>query len=372
MAFSSLFEPVDLGSLKLRNRFVMAPMTRSRASRDGILPESAPTYYAQRATAGLIVSEGVCVSPVAVGNPKVPGIWTNDQMASWAKVASAVHGAGGTIVAQLWHTGRASHPSLQPGGQAQVGPSAIGIDGSTYARDGRAPHVTPRALETLEIPVIVAQYQRAAHNAIAAGLDGVEIHAANGYLIDQFLQDNANTRTDAYGGTIENRARFLAEVIAEVSAEIGADRVGVRISPASTFQGMADSDPAALFGHVLAVLDEAAVAYLHIVEPGIDGSESLAGAHDVARNGLGSAWARERYTGKIVAAGGYQAASAEAAVLSGHVDAVAFGRPYIANPDLPERVAGGTPLTESDRATYYGGGDAGYIDYPASQGTVSG
>lgn len=302
----------------------------------------------------------------------MPGIWTNDQTTSWAKVASAVHAAGGTIVAQLWHTGRASHPSLQPGGQAQVGPSAIGIDGSTFARDGRTPHVTPRALETQEIPVIVAQYRRAAHNAIAAGLDGVEIHAANGYLIDQFLQDNANARTDAYGGTIENRTRFLAEVVAEVSAEIGADRVGVRISPASTFQDMADSDPAALFGHVLNVLDEAAVAYLHIVEPGIDGSQDLASAQAGARGALGSAWARERYAGKIVATGGYQADSAEHAVLNGHVDAVAFGRPYIANPDLPNRVAAGAPLTESDRASYYGGGDAGYIDYPAFQGTVSG
>lgn len=370
MAFSSLFEPVELGSLKLRNRFVMAPMTRSRAGRDGILPESAPTYYAQRATAGLIVSEGVCVSPVAVGNPKVPGIWTADQTASWAEVASAVHAAGGTIVAQLWHTGRASHPSLQPGGHAQVAPSAIRIDGSTFARDGRTPHVTPRALEALEIPMIIAQYRRAAHNAIAAGLDGVEIHAANGYLIDQFLQDNANTRTDAYGGTIENRARLLAEVVADVSAEIGADRVGVRISPASTFQDMGDSDPAALFGHVLDVLDEAAVAYLHIVEPGIDGSQNLAGTQAGARGALGSAWARERYAGKIVAAGGYQADSAESAVASGHADAVAFGRPYIANPDLPERVAVGASLTESDRATYYGGGDAGYIDYPTLDGAV--
>ncbi|MEU6265565.1 alkene reductase [Saccharopolyspora shandongensis] len=372
MAFSSLFEPVELGALRLRNRFVMAPMTRSRARQDGTLPESASTYYAQRATAGLIVSEGVCVSPFAVGNPKVPGIWTADQTASWAKVAEVVHAAGGTIVAQLWHTGRASHPSLQPGGLPQVAPSAIGIDGSTYARGGRVPHVRPRALETLEIPVIVAQYRRAALNAIAAGLDGVEIHAANGYLIDQFLQDNANTRTDSYGGGIENRVRFLSEVVAEVSAEIGADRVGVRISPASTFQDMADSDPAALFGHVLDVLNEAGVAYLHIVEPGIDGSQSVASDQDRSRHALGSAWARRRYPGKIVAAGGYHAASAELALANGHVDAVAFGRPYIANPDLPDRVAAGAPLTESDRATYYGGGDAGYIDYPTHAEVVSG
>ncbi|MDI2030164.1 alkene reductase [Saccharopolyspora sp. TS4A08] len=371
MAFSSLFEPVDLGALRLRNRFVMAPMTRSRAHPDGTLPESAPTYYAQRATAGLIVSEGVCISPIAVGNPKVPGLWTDDQTASWAEVASAVHAAGGAIVAQLWHTGRASHPSLQPGNQPQVGPSAIAIDGSTFAKGGRTPHVTPRALESLEIPVIVAQYRRAARNAIAAGLDGVEIHAANGYLIDQFLQDNANARTDRYGGSVENRTRFLSEVVAEVSAEIGADRVGVRISPASAFQDMADSDPAALFGHVLDVLGEAGIAYLHLVEPGIDGSQTVATRQAEARRALGSAWARERYAGKIVAAGGYEASSAERAVRNGHVDAVAFGRPYIANPDLPDRVAAGAPLVESDRATYYGGGDAGYIDYPTLDGAVS-
>ncbi|MEV5538998.1 alkene reductase [Saccharopolyspora shandongensis] len=372
MALSSLFEPIDLGALRLRNRFVMAPMTRSRAHRDGTLPESASTYYAQRATAGLIVSEGVCISPVAVGNPKVPGIWTDDQTASWAKVADAVHAAGGTIVAQLWHTGRASHPSLQPGGLPQVAPSAIKIDGSTYARGGRTPHVTPRALEALEIPVIVAQYGRSALNAIKAGLDGVEIHAANGYLIDQFLQDSANTRTDAHGGRIENRGRFLSEVVAEVSAAIGADRVGVRISPASNFQGMADSDPAALFGHVLDVLDEAGLAYLHIVEPGIDGSESIASDQGRSRRELSSAWARQRYRGKIVAAGGYQAASAESALANGHADAIAFGRPYISNPDLPGRFAAGAPLAESDRATYYGGGDAGYIDYPTFEETSSG
>ncbi|MEV4648552.1 alkene reductase [Saccharopolyspora sp. NPDC049357] len=364
MAVNTLFEPVDLGTLKLRNRFVMAPMTRSRAHRDGILPESAPTYYAQRATAGLIVSEGVCISPVAVGNPKVPGIWTDDQIASWANVADAVHKADGTIVAQLWHTGRASHPSLQPGGLPQVAPSAIKIEGSTFARDGRTPHETPRALETLEIPVIVAQYGRAAHNAIAAGLDGVEIHAANGYLIDQFLQDNTNTRTDAYGGSIENRVRFLSEVVAEVSAAIGPDRVGVRISPASTFQDMADSDPAALFSHVLNVLDEAEVAYLHIVEPGIGGSQDVASDHDRARQALGSSWARENYSGKIIAAGGYLSDSAESVLVNGHADAVAFGRPYISNPDLPTRIAANAPLAESDRATYYGGDDTGYIDYP--------
>ncbi|WP_027943362.1 alkene reductase [Amycolatopsis taiwanensis] len=371
MALSSLFEPVDLGAIKLRNRFVMAPMTRSRAHRDGTLPESTSTYYAQRATAGLIVSEGVCISPVAVGNPKVPGIWTGDQTASWAKVADAVHTAGGSIVAQLWHTGRASHPSLQPGGLPQVAPSAIKIDGCTYARGGRTPHVTPRALETLEIPVIVAQYERAALNAIRAGLDGVEIHAANGYLIDQFLHDNANIRTDAYGGSIENRVRFLSEIVAAVSTAIGADRVGVRISPASTFGDMADSDPAALFGHVLDMLDEAGLAYLHIVEPGIDGSENISDDQNRSFPALGSAWARERYRGKIIAAGGYQAASAESALVKGHADAVAFGRPYIANPDLPNRLAAGAPLARADRATFYGGGDAGYIDYPTLEEAAS-
>ncbi|MEB3371731.1 alkene reductase [Saccharopolyspora mangrovi] len=361
MADSSLYDPINFGALRLRNRFVMAPMTRSRARHDGTLPDSAPVYYRQRATAGLIVSEGICISPVAVGNPKVPGIWTDEQTRSWAEVADAVHAEGGTIVAQLWHTGRASHPSLQPGAQPQVGPSAIAIDGITFARGGRTPHVEPRALETLEIPVIVAQYARAAANAVRAGLDGVEVHAANGYLVDQFLQDNSNHRTDRYGGSIANRARLLNEIVREVSATIGAERVGVRLSPSSSYQDMADSDPQALFAHVLEMLDEANLGYLHLVQPGIDGSESVASR---PADMLDCSWARTHYSGNIIAAGGFDAASAGAILTKGHADAVAFGRPYIANPDLPARFIAGAPLNEPDRATFYGGGDEGYIDYP--------
>ena len=366
MADRSLHDPITLGALRLRNRYVMAPMTRSRALPDASMPESAPTYYSQRASAGLIVSEGVCISPVAIGNPRVPGLWTDEQTESWARIADAVHAAGGTMVAQLWHTGRASHPTLQPGEQLPVGPSALAIDGVTYARDGRVPYVAPRPLETLEIPVITAQYARAAANARRAGLDGVEMHAANGYLIDQFLQDNANKRTDRYGGSIPNRARLLQEVVREVSDEIGADRVGVRLSPASPYQEMADSDPQALFAHVFGLLDEAGIAYLHLVEPGISGAAAAARPADA----IDSGWAREHFSGNIISAGGHDGASAEAVVAKGHADAVAFGRAYIANPDLPARIAAGAPLNEPDHATFYTEGDKGYIDYPTLQDTV--
>jgi N-ethylmaleimide reductase len=364
MSEYSLHDPLTMGALELRNRFVMAPMTRSRANRDGVLPASAPRYYAQRASAGLIVSEGVCISPVAVGNPQVPGLWTAEQIAAWRAVTSAVHAAGGTIAAQLWHTGRASHPTLQPGGLPQVAPSPIAIAGETFARDGRTPHTVPRALETAEIPVIVAQYARATANALDAGFDGVELHAANGYLIDQFLQDNANTRTDRYGGPIENRARFLAEVLDEVCAVAGADRVGVRLSPSSTFQDMADSDPRALFAHVFGLLDGAGIAFLHIVEPGVSGDRTVAREADT----IDCLWAREHFHGPIVAAGNFAPATAAEAVRSGRADAIAFGRAFLANPDLPARVHAGVELAPADPATFYGGGDAGYTDYPTAAG----
>jgi N-ethylmaleimide reductase len=360
----SLHDPITMGALELRNRFVMAPMTRSRANRDGVLPASAARYYGQRVSAGLIVTEGVCISPVAVGNPQVPGLWTAEQIAAWRAVTAAVHAGGGTIAAQLWHTGRASHPTLQPGGLPQVAPSPIAISGETFARDGRTPHTVPRALETPEIPVIVAQYARAAANAFEAGFDAVELHGANGYLIDQFLQDNANTRTDRYGGSIENRARFLAEVVAEVGAVAGAGRVGVRLSPSSTFQDMADSDPRALFAHVFGLLDEAGIAFLHIVEPGVSGDRTVARDADT----IDAAWARRYFRGPIVAAGNFEPTTAAEAVGTGHADAIAFGRAFLANPDLPARVIAGAELTPADPATFYGGGDEGYADYPTAAG----
>jgi N-ethylmaleimide reductase len=357
----TLFDSIQFGALSLSNRIVMPPLTRSRALPDGRPGPSARLYYAQRASAGLIVSEGIDISPEAMGNPDIPGLWNDAQVQAWKPVTDAVHEAGGTVVAQLWHTGRASHPSLQPGGKLPVGPSAIGIDGMTFARDGRVPYVTPRALETEEIPVIVAQYGKAAVNARAAGFDGVELHAANGYLIDQFLQDSANRRTDRYGGSIENRARLLLEVLDALIDAVGADRAGVRLSPSSTFQDMADSDPAALFTYVLDAVAARDLAYLHLVEPGISGGDSVQRPAD----GIDSVWVRKRYPGRVIGAGGYDRESALRAVESGTVDAVAFGRAFIANPDLPERLARETELNEAQRPTFYGGDDHGYLDYPS-------
>jgi N-ethylmaleimide reductase len=357
----TLFDSVRFGALSLSNRIVMPALTRNRALPDGRPGPSARLYYAQRASAGLIVSEGTVISPEGVGDPDIPGLWNNAQVQAWKPVTDAVHEAGGIMVAQLWHTGRASHPSLQPSGKLHVGPSAIGIDGMTVTRDGRVPHVTPRALEAAEIPAIVAQYGKSAVNARAAGFDGVELHAANGYLVDQFLQDSANRRTDRYGGSIGNRARLLLNVLDALIDAVGADRVGVRLSPSSTYQDMADSDPVELFTYVLDALAARDLAYLHVVEPGIAGSDSVqrpAGSID-------SAWVRKRYPGGVIATGGYDRESALRAVESGTVDAVAFGRGFIANPDLPGRLAQHAALNEAQRPTFYGGDDRGYLDYPS-------
>lgn len=339
----------------------MAPLTRSRASADGVPGRSAATYYRQRASAGLIVSEGICIAPEAVGNPMVPGLWSREQAVAWQSVTTAVHEAGGVIAAQLWHTGRASHPSLQPDGQLPVGPSPIAIDGLTFARTGRTPYVTPRELDTDDIPQIIDHYARAAANAKESGFDAVELHSANGYLVDQFLQDNSNRRVDRYGGSIGNRVRLLVEIVAALVDTVGAGRVGVRISPASSFQDMADSDPHRLFDHVVRVLAEHDLAYLHVVEPGIDGWRDARHQRD---SPIDSEWIRARYKGNIVAAGGYTAELAARAIESGTVDAVAFGRSFIANPDLPRRLFENLPIAEPNRETFYSGGDEGYIDYP--------
>jgi N-ethylmaleimide reductase len=357
----TLFDSVQFGALSLSNRIVMPPLTRSRALLGGRPNPSAPLYYAQRASAGLIISEGTATSPEGVANPDIPGLWNDAQVQAWKPVTDAVHEAGATMVAQLWHGGRASHPSLQPGGKLPVAASAVGIEGMTYARDGRVPYVIPRALETEEIPAIVAEHGKAAANARAAGFDGVELHAANGYLIDGFLQDNANRRTDRYGGSIENRARLLLEVLDALIDAVGADRVGVRLSPGSTFQDMADSDPVALFTYVLDALAARDLAYLHLVEPGIAGNESV---HRPA-DSIDSVWVRKRYPGRVIANGGYDRESALRAVQSGTVDAVSFGRAFVANPDLPERLARDAELSEAQRPHYYGGDDHGYLDYPS-------
>ncbi len=350
-----LFTPVQLGRTELANRIVMAPLTRNRAAMPGNLPQDINvTYYAQRAGAGLIITEATPISPMAHGYPALPGIHTDAQVAGWRKVVEAVHARGGKIYLQLWHVGRISHPSLLPGNALPVAPSAIRPAGQAFTYAGLQDFVTPRALETDEISGIVEEYRQAAAHALAAGFDGVEVHAANGYLLDQFLRDGTNRRRDQYGGSIANRTRLLTEVTAAVSKVWGADRVGVRISPVNGFNDMRDSSPQALFNHVAETLGLFNLAYLHVVETGMTGD-----APPFDFTGLRRAW-----RGNYMANGGYDKARGNAAIASGHADCVAFGVPFIANPDLVERFRRDAPLNEADPNTFYGGGEQGYIDYP--------
>lgn len=356
-----LFTPIALGDLELRNRVVLAPLTRRRASSTGIPSPSAPLYYAQRADAGLIVSEGTCISAEGIGDRRLPGLWAEEQVAGWRPVTQAVHERGGLIVAQLWHTGRASHPRLQPGGVDPVAPSAIPIEKDRELDGEMIPSALPRALETAEIARVVADYATAARKAIEAGFDGVELHGANGYLIDEFLQDGSNQRTDEYGGSIERRTRFLREVLEAVTTAVGAGRTGIRISPSSMFQSMHDSAPYELWPRVLEVIAEFELAFLHLVEPGISGSES----HRSHADGIDSAWVRARYPGRLIAAGRYTADTADQAVDAGTLDAVAFGRLFTSNPDLTIRLRERSKLTPPDRATFYTADDLGYVDWPS-------
>jgi N-ethylmaleimide reductase len=358
---SGLFSPGRLGDLALSNRVVLAPMTRNRADDAGVPATTTPLYYAQRSGAGLIVSEGVCISPTAACDRRLPGIWTEEQIAGWRSVTAAVRRSGGTIVAQLWHTGRASHPALQPESLDALAPSAIAIEGTRVIDGEIVPCAVPREATLDDIRIIVADYARAARNAIRAGFDGVEIHGANGYLIDQFLQDGSNRRADGYGGSVHSRFRFLDEVLDAVIGEVGAGRVGLRISPASTWQSMSDSDPENLWGHVVAQVEPRRLAFLHLVEPGIGGNASETRIAD----SIDSAWVRARYSGRLVATGRYGRESAEAALAAGTVDAVGFGRLFTSNPDLAERMRTGAPITPTNRPTYYQGDDVGYIDWPS-------
>lgn len=346
----ALLTPTRLGATALPNRVVMAPMTRSRAEADGNPTELMESYYEQRAGAGLIITEGVIVSPQGRGYPNTPGIFTDEQAARWARIVAAVHRADGRIFAQLWHVGRTSHPSLQPDGALPVSASAIAPEGQFYSADGMMPYVTPRALETEEVRGVVDDFRRAAELARRAGFDGVEIHGANGYLIDQFLRDGTNHRTDRYGGPVQNRTRFMLEVVEAVCGVFGADRVGVRLSPLYALQGMRDSAPQATFVHAAAALRAFGLAYLHVVELG-------SGPFD---------WQalRTAFGGRYVANGGYDRERAEAVIDAGQADLVAFGTPFIANPDLVERFRLGAELQPSDRGTYYAGGSRGYTDYP--------
>ncbi|MBY0613133.1 MAG: alkene reductase [Beijerinckiaceae bacterium] len=365
MTDAKLYSPVKLGALTFDHRVIMAPLTRMRSSQPGNVPnELMATYYGQRASkGGLIVSEATQVSQQGQGYPATPGIHSDEQVAGWRKITDAVHAKGGLIVLQLWHVGRTSHSSFQPDGGLPVAPSAIAPKGKAFtAQFQQVPFETPRALETDEIPGIVEAFRKGAENAKAAGFDGVEVHSANGYLLDQFLQDGSNTRSDRYGGSIENRARLTLEVTDAAISVWGAERVGIRLSPYGTFGDMHDSDPVALFGHVIGELSKRKLAYLHLIEPRSSEAGGGDGSNDNAPDA--SALFRDKFDGKLISAGGFTRESAEQAVETGTADAVAFGRIFIANPDLPERLRKAAPLNAYDRATFYGGGEAGYTDYP--------
>ncbi len=350
-----LFSPAKLGSIALKNRIVMAPLTRNRAGDGGVPHDLNVTYYAQRASAGLIVTEATPISAMGHGYPALPGIYTDEQVAGWKKITDAVHAKGGKIVIQLWHVGRISHPTLL-NGALPVAPSAIKPAGKAFTYQGLVDYVEPRALDASELPAIVQDYVHATKCALKAGFDGVEIHAANGYLLDQFLRDGSNKRTDNYGGSFENRARLLLEVTKAVVETAGADKVGIRISPVNPFNDMKDSNPQALFNFVTEQLSQFNLAYLHAVEGGIHGG-GKADAFDFDQM-------RKLYKGAYMANLSYDKARGNAAIASGHADVIAYGVPFIANPDLVERYKTDAILNEADSKSFYGGDEKGYTDYP--------
>ncbi len=355
---SILFSPTRVGSLLLPHRIVMAPMTRNRAGAGNVPTELMAQYYGQRASAALIVTEATQVSPEGVGYPNTPGIHSEDQVKGWQQVTEAVHARGGRIFLQLWHVGRISHPSLQPDGKLPVAPSAIAAEGNAMTREGAQPFVLPRALETHEVNAVVQQFAEGTKRAQQAGFDGVEIHGANGYLIEQFLLDGTNCRTDAYGGSVANRARFLLEVTEAVVNAWSADAVGVRLSPRGTFNSMSDSNRQAIFGYAVSRLNELGLAYLHLVDPVNIGS------------GAGGRLApelREAFSGPLIINGGFDRETATSVVERKEADLVAFGVPFLANPDLPARLRCAARLNAPVRATFYGGDGRGYTDYPALQ-----
>lgn len=361
-----LSDPIQAGDLQLANRVAMAPLTRNR-SPNAIPTDLVATYYTQRASAGLIISEATAISQQGQGYADVPGLYAPEQIAGWKKVTSSVHAAGGKIVVQLWHVGRVSHTDLQPGNAAPVAPSAIQANTKTVLIKDGVPTFTPtsmpRALELAEIPGIVADYRRAARAAIEAGFDGVEIHAANGYLIDQFLKTGANQRTDAYGGSIENRARLLLEVTRAITEEIGGGRTGIRLSPVTPANDIVDADPQPLFDYVVRQLGPLGLSYLHLIEGATGGPREVEGRpFDYAA--LKAAYRAAGGQGAWMVNNAYTRELADTALAQG-ADIVAFGRPFIANPDLVARLQVNAPLNEVNRATLYGGGAEGYTDYPA-------
>jgi N-ethylmaleimide reductase len=368
MNFPSLFSPLQVGPYHLNHRLVMAPLTRMRAEQASFAPRPLNAeYYGQRVTpGGLIIAEASPVMATGRGNPATPGIYSEQQVRGWREVVDAVHAKGGLIFLQLWHVGRVSHSSLQPGGVLPVAPSAVAIGGGLTAMTAHGkpePYETPRALETHEVADVVESFRQGAINAKKAGFDGVEIHGANGYLVEQFLQSHTNLRTDQYGGSIENRARFLMEVAQAVIGVWGADRVAVRLSPYGIANGSGEVDPVPLYSHVIQSLDPLGLAYLHFIEPRSSG----AGRAEVNHQNVPSAMVlfRPIWRGVLITAGGFTGETAEAAIAAGHADAIAFGRIFISNPDLPRRLKHGYPLTPYNRATFYGGEETGYTDYSA-------
>jgi 2,4-dienoyl-CoA reductase-like NADH-dependent reductase (Old Yellow Enzyme family) len=353
----TLFEPLQLGAIACPNRIVMAPLTRGRATREHVPTPLMAEYYAQRAEAGLIISEATGISRQGLGWPYAPGIWSEEQRDAWKPVVKAVHDAGGRIVCQLWHMGRVVHPSFL-GGEAPVSASATTAPSKAHTYEGRQPYAEARALAGEEIPGLLADYARAARHAIEAAFDGVQLHAANGYLIDQFLRDGTNLRTDDYGGPIPNRVRLLREAAQAIVDEVGPERTGVRLSPNSETQGVEDSDPHALFTAAARALAEVGIAFLELREPGPEGTFGKSQVPPV------SPAIRDIYKGPLLLNSDFDLERAESALAEGRADAISFGRPFISNPDLVERLRNGAPLAPDVMATWYSQGPEGYVDYP--------
>jgi len=360
---TTLFDPIKIGDISLANRIVMAPLTRNRAIEGNVAGPLTVEYYRQRATAGLIIAEASQISPMAQGYLDTPGIHSPEQIAGWRQVTDAVHAAGGKIVLQLWHVGRISHTSLLPDGAAPVSSTNnVATNAMTYTRDGFVPVSTPRALRDDEVPALIEDYRRAARNAIDAGFDGVELHAANTYLIEQFLRDSVNDRSGPYGGSIANRARLLLEVVTAITAEIGAGRTGIRLSPMTTFTAPLDSDPQALYGYVVDKLAPLGLAFLHVIEGETGGTRTPEGKafdYEALHRAFPGAW---------LVNNGYSRALALETVAAGKADLIAFGRPFISNPDLVRRLREDAPLNELRADKLYGGGADGYTDYPTLAG----
>ncbi len=355
----SLFDPIQLGAIQAPNRILMAPLTRGRSTREHVPTPVMAEYYAQRASAGLIISEATGISRQGLGWPYAPGLWSGEQVAAWRPVTEAVHKAGGRIVCQIWHMGRLVHPDFL-GGEAPVSSSATTAPDSAHTYDGKKPYEPARALRLDEIPGLLEDYRVAARNAIAAGFDGVQIHAANGYLIDQFLRDNSNFRDDAYGGSVDNRVRLLREVTQAVADTVGADRTGVRLSPNGNSQGANDSNPEDVFGAAAQTLSDIGIAFLELREPGMSGTFGKAERPPVAPV------IHRAFKGPLILNSDYDGVKGQATLDAGEADAIAFGRTFIANPDLPHRIAERLPLNKDDARTWYSQGQEGYIDYPAA------